>query len=704
MCGIAGIVNLSAPIPIDASVVRRMASAITHRGPDEDGYFHRPGLAMANRRLSIVGLHDGKQPISNEDGDISVVFNGELFDYPEVKAQLEGNGHHFRTHCDTELIPHLYEEHGEGVFEKLRGQFAIALWDERKQQLLLARDRFGICPLYWSQQGDYLLFASEIKALLASGMIAARPDVRGINHAFTFFATPGPVTCFEGINCLLPGRYLRILPSPHWGRGAGGEGASTDSNGVHSLGNTPLTPSPPAGRGEKIVERVYWEIDFPDEGQEEVRDFRTFGSNASSPVIDEFEAVMKRAVERRLRADVPVVSYLSGGVDSSLVVALACAQRRGEGKGPIPTFTIAVQDPTLNEKSEAALVAKHIGAEAIVVDCGRQEVLDTYPALIRAAETPVIDTACAALLMLARKVHEKGYKVALTGEGADEWMAGYPWYKIQRLLGALDIIPGLELSGVVRRAYLRLTGAPAVSADAMKRVQEAIGGPNAWLNIYGLFGSSKVRFFSQDMWDRLGDHLPYADLKLNLDRAKKWHPLNRSLYLGARVMLPGLLLASKGDRVAMNSSVETRYPFLDEEVFAFLAKLHPSWKMRGLRDKLILRYLADRWVPSSIAWRRKAMFMAPFDGFHANTLPTFVDQLLSPESLKKTGYFDPAAIAHWRGAFRQMREGSTQRTMVEMGLVGVVGTQLWHHTYIGGGLADLPAWSPPASRESHVFV
>ena len=659
MCGIAGIVNLTEPTAIDPQIVRRMADAITHRGPDEDGFYFRPGLGMANRRLSIVGLADGKQPISNEDRSISVVFNGELFDYPEVKAQLQAKGHQFRTHCDTELIPHLYEDLGEGVFEKLRGQFAIALWDERQQQLLLARDRFGICPLYWSQQGNLLLFASEIKALLASGLIPVRPDPRGINHVFTFFATPGPVTCFAGVNCLLPGRYLKI------------------ANG-------------------SIEEKIYWQIDFPDAGHEELRDFKRFGNNANSPVIDEFEAVMKHAVERRLRADVPVVSYLSGGVDSSLVVALACAQRRSEGKGPIPTFTISVQDdPTLNEKSEAHEVAKHVGCEEIIVDCGRQEVLDTYPELIRAAECPVIDTSCAALLMLARKVHQAGYKVALTGEGADEWMAGYPWYKIHRVLGMLDFIPGVPISGLARRAYLRVTGAPKVSWDAAHKVQQAIGGDNAWLNVYGLFGSSKARFFSAGMWEQLGDHLPYADLQLNLERAKKWHPLNRSLYLGARVMLPGLLLASKGDRVAMNSSVETRYPFLDEEVFGFLAKLHPNWKMRGLRDKLILRHLADRWVPKSIAWRRKAMFRAPLDGFHTTTMPTFVDQLLSPESLKKTGYFDVAAIGHWRNAFRAMR--GNQRTMVEMGLVGVVATQLWHHTYMGGGLAELPAWSPPST-------
>ena len=187
-----------------------MADAIVHRGPDEDGYFSRPGLMMANRRLSIVGLADGRQPIHNEDRSVSVVFNGEFFDYPEVRVDLEKRGHHFRTHCDTEILPHLWEDHGEGMIEKLRGQFAFALWDEKKQTLTLARDRFGICPLFWTKQGNFFLFASEIKALLASGMVEAKADVRGINHVFTFFAMPGPVTCFEGINCLLPGHFLTI--------------------------------------------------------------------------------------------------------------------------------------------------------------------------------------------------------------------------------------------------------------------------------------------------------------------------------------------------------------------------------------------------------------------------------------------------------------------------------------------------------------
>jgi asparagine synthase (glutamine-hydrolysing) len=209
---------------------------------------------------------------------------------------------------------------------------------------------------------------------------------------------------------------------------------------------------------------------------------------------------------------------------------------------------------------------------------------------------------------------------------------------------------------------------------------------------------SKLRFYSQEMHKELGEHIPYEDLSFNLDRLRRWDPLNRSLFFGARIMLPGLLLASKGDRVAMHSSVETRYPFLDEEVFSFLSRLAPRWKLRRFTEKYILRLLGERWLPRQIAWRRKRMFRAPFDSFHANNPPVFVEQLLSEKSLRKTGYFDPQSVHHWRQAFRGLRPGSNQRVSVEMGLVGVLSTQLWHHTFIDPTLADLPAYSSSIHR------
>jgi asparagine synthase (glutamine-hydrolysing) len=278
--------------------------------------------------------------------------------------------------------------------------------------------------------------------------------------------------------------------------------------------------------------------------------------------------------------------------------------------------------------------------------------------------------------------------VALTGEGSDEWLAGYPWYKLHRLLSLLDFIPGLPLSWLARRAYLRLTGAPRFPWSNTVRIREAVGGDNAWLNLYGMVALSKFRFYSPALRESLGDYLAYADLGLNVERMRRWHPLNRALCMAGRIHLPGLLLNGKGDRVAMHSSVETRYPFLDEEVFAYLAPLHPRWKLRRLTDKYVLRKLAERWLPPQIAWRSKAMFRAPFDSFHSAGRPAYVDQLLSEESLRKTGYFDPQAVGHWRQAYQGLRAGSHQRTSIEMGLVAVLSTQLWHHTYLAS-LADL---------------
>ncbi len=652
MCGIAGIVDLSGSRQVPPGILTRMADAITHRGPDEDGYLDEPGIGLANRRLSIVGLADGKQPIWNEDRSVVTVFNGEFFDYREAKAKLEAKGHQFRTHCDTELIPHLWEDHQEGMFEHLKGQFAIALWDRKRHCVILARDRFGICPLFFSQQGDWLLFGSEIKALLASGFVEAKADLRGIDQAFNFFAVPGPATCFAGVTCLQPGQYLRIQ-------------------------------LPTSGQPATIEKKYYWRIDFPDWGQEE--------DTNPKALVDEFERVMLGAVERRLRADVPVVSYLSGGIDSSIVVAMA-AKIRGQ---TIPTFTIQIMDPKLDETSQAAVVSRHIGSTPVVVQVGDAEVLQSYPDLIRAAEAPVIDTSCTALLRLARTVHQHGYKVALTGEGSDEWLAGYAWFKIHRLLGMMDWLPGIKPSYWMRRLALVLMGAPKGSGKAMKRVYEAVRSYTSYQDIYGIMGTSRLRFYSPETLERLADYQPYLELDPNFDRIERWHPLNRAFFWAGRVHLPGHLLSLKGDRVAMNSSVETRYPFLDENVFNFLARIHPRWKLRGFKDKYLLRLLCERYLPKEVAWRPKGMFRAPLDSFFDHEVPAFVEQLLSDESLKKTGYFNVEAVQYWRKLSRNRQLRMQQRSSVELGLVAVVATQLWHHLFIDGSLADLDTNARP---------
>lgn len=648
MCGIAGIIDLSDQRPVAEDIVRKMTRAIFHRGPDEEGYHFAPGIGLGMRRLSIVGLADGQQPVVNEDCSVTAIFNGELFDHLAKRAELEAKGHRLIKHCDTEILPHMWEEHRQGMWERLRGQFAIAMWDVKERRLQLGRDRFGICPLYWSRQGDWLLFASEIKALLASGMVPARPDRRGIDHIFSFSALPGPITCFEGVQLLRAGHYLDI------------------------------SPALPNGRTSEITERAYWEMDFPDAGEEE-------SGQDPKKLVDQFEEVLLRAVDTRLKADVPVGSYLSGGVDSSMIAALA-VHLKGES---INTYTIRVNEPGLDELDAANLIARHIKTKPpIVQEFSKEDAINTYPELLRAAEAPVVDTSCAALLQLARKVHECGQKVVLTGEGADEWLIGYPWYKAAKILDWLDFIPALDLSARVKRAYLKFNDVPQYPRQFRTDVEAATGGKNAWIDAYGMLSISKLRFYSDSMHVVREQSNPWLDLQMPVERAKRWDPLNRGIWVAGRVTLAGHLLQGKGDRVAMHSSVEVRYPFLDEDVFNFLAKLDPKWKLNGFRDKHLLRLLAERWVPKSVYDRRKVIFRAPLDSFHLDPEPAYIADILSEESLRKTGYFDPAAVRHWRQTYRQMRPGSLPRLSVEGGLTAVVATQLWHQLYIDSSLTD----------------
>ena len=674
MCGIAGMIDLNGRRTAPHGVVARMARAIYHRGPDDDGFLTGTGLELANRRLSIVGLRDGKQPIGNEDGTVWTVFNGEFFDYPEQRKDLESKGHAFRTHTDTEIIPHLWEDHREGMVDKLRGQYAVCVWDKRTNEVLLTRDRSGICPLFYAVRKhdgtDWLLFASEMKALFASGVVEPKADWRGLGHVFTFFAMPGPVTVFDGVSMLQPGHFLHF-----------------------KLGQT--TPA------ESQRQRPYWRVTYPDRGQEE------YGADEAK-VVDGFERVLTAAVGRRLRADVPVVSYLSGGVDSSLVVAMA---NKALGR-PIPTFTISIQNEGMNEESEALQVARHLGCEPVVVKTGHDDLRDGYPELIAAAEIPVVDTSCLALLQLARSVHRHGYKVALTGEGADEWLGGYSWFKANKAIGFLDRVPGVPLGGLARNLFLRATGQPRFPLRNYRNTQRTLGGPNGWMDLYGMMSLNKLRFFAPALKEQALAHSPWDDLNLSPD-LHRWHPFNRQMYLGSRIMLPGHLLTSKGDRVAMHSSVETRYAFLDEDVTAYIATLHPRWKLRGLmRDKFVERKVAERWLPKDIAWRRKKMFRAPMDAWLGGVAPTaqntWIEQVLAPESLRKAGYFEPEAVAAARAKLPTMRRG-LGRTGLEMGLTAVTATQVWHHLYLGGGLCDLypmrsAEWgmrnpdSPPAGR------
>jgi asparagine synthase (glutamine-hydrolysing) len=649
MCGIAGAVDLSGRRAFSAERLAAMLAAIAHRGPDDDDVHFEPGLALGSNRLAIVDPLGGRQPICNERGDVWVAFNGELFDFPELQTELLARGHRLTTRCDTELWVHRYEELAEEVFRRATGQFAVSLWDRSRRTLYLARDRVGICPLFYAERDGWLLWASEIKALLASGLVAARPDVRGINHFFTFICAGTSRTCFDGVRSIPPGYWLKV-------------------------------------RDGRFELRQYWDLDFPDAGQE-----RRYSDSREG--VDEFEHLLRRAVRRRLRGDVPVASYISGGLDSTAVLALG-SQERGR---PLASFTVGLEQAGPDERPRAAESAAALGSSLTTVTMDRVQIAEAYPALIRAAEYPVLDTSCACMLRLAARVHAAGYKVVLTGEGADEALAGYVWFRTERMGNRVANWCGSLLPRLLHRAILATIGGggahrpPWAAMAGVRTVQQELA---------ELFGQTRERLFSDGMWERLGNHSPFADLNLSNRRIARWHPLNRSLYVGYKTMLPGLLLAAKGDRVAMHSSVETRYPFLDEAVVEYCATIDPEYKLRNLTDKWLLRRVAEKALPPAIANRPKTMFRATMArAFLGPNRPHWVDQLLSPESLQRTGYFDSRAVAAVRAWQSREPLWTTVRSFTfDMAITAVIATQLWHHSYCGGGLADLPTWTPPATR------
>ena len=639
-------------------MLNRMAAAIQHRGPDEFGSRVEPGIGLASRRLSIVDIEGGQQPVSNEDGSVFAVFNGELFGHADLRAELESCGHRFRSRCDSEVVVHLWERDGEQMFQHLKGQFAFALYDTRSQVLILARDRVGICPLHWSEIDDTIYFGSEIKAILASGQVAAAADAKGLDNIFSMFAVPGRRTPFRGVSSVLPGHYLKIQIGKQGARGT-------------------------------LQEHQYWDFDFPDRGDE-------WQPSRDADVVDAFEDVFYRAVERRLQADVPVVGYLSGGVDSATVMAVA-SQIKQE---PLHGFSIAIESKFFNESDAARRNAEAIGCRQTVITCSSQRLLDSYEHLIWAAENPVVDTSSAALHLLAQEVHKHGYKVTLTGEGADEALGGYPWFKINRLLNCLD--RGRFCPSQVSRRLVAYMAAPHTKHRDQRRIQLALGGRVAPADIYGLMQSTRQAFYSENFIDQLEDSIPFEELQLNREGMQRWDPLNQSLYVGYKTHLPGLLLNHKSDRVAMANSVEARYPFLDEDVIDFCAKLPVKWKLRGiLRDKVILRRMAEKLLPAQVARTPKKMFRAPTGGMLFDSTSGYASQLLSRESLQRTGYFDPDAVQRALKRRGSHLRPPGRKCFEEMGLVAVYGTQLWHHLFVDHQLCELPVPNSDSLKAPH---
>ena len=607
MCGIAGIVALAASAPPPAiDALERMACALAHRGPDELGLYRDARGGLAHARLSIIDLSTGQQPLSNEDGTLWVTFNGEIYNYVELTEELAALGHVFRTRSDTEVIVHAFEQWGNDAFARFNGQFAIGLWDSRRQRLVLARDRMGVRPLHYAEHEGSLYFASEVKALFAGAPSLPRAfDPLGIAETFTFWSVVAPRTAFEGVREMEPG-HVRT-----WERGA--------------------------SRDE-----VFYAASFPERAED---GFRGSLDDAAAATL----AAMREATKlRMLRADVPVGCYVSGGLDSSVVAALA----REAHPGPFATFSLRFEDAEYDETSFQTMMASHLGTEHCEIVVSRADIAACFEDVIVHTERPVLRTAAAPLFLLSRLVRERGTKVVLTGEGADEVFAGYDLFREAKVRRFWARHPeSLRRPRLLERLYPYLARSP-VAQKAM--AQKFFGRDLDHWQDAGFShdprwrGTSALqRLFSPALRARIGEHDVRAELLASMPEASRhWSLLARDQYLELRTLLAGYILPSQSDRMAMAHSVEGRFPFLDPNVVALAASLPPAYKLAVLDEKHVLKRAARGLVPAPILARKKQPYRAPDAlSFVHPSATSWVSALLSPSRVEAAGLFDAHAIA-----------------------------------------------------------
>ncbi len=617
MCGIAGMVHREGVA--DEATIRRMCDALVHRGPDDVGVHVKAGVGLGMRRLSIIDVAGGHQPVFNEDKTVAVVYNGEIYNFRELRADLERRGHRFATQTDTEVIVHLYEEHGAECVHKLRGMFAFALHDARTGRTLLVRDRLGKKPLHYAVSGGTLIFASEMKA-----MLAVRPDLAQVDRqallAYMYFGyVPDPATAFQTI---------RKLPAGHWLEFEKGEAR--------------LHP--------------YW--DLPEYGTNDPAD--------EEQVLGELEQRLAEAVRIRLIADVPLGALLSGGTDSSTIVALMAR----ETSRPVKTFSIGFRQEEFNEAPYARLVAQKFGTEhhELIVE---PDLAGTVEQLTAHMEEPFGDSSMLPTYFVSKLAREH-VKVALSGDGGDEAFAGYERYRIHLQDRAYGRVPEWAKRWYRERAHRRVP-----YAVPGKNLAYSIALP--WQDRY-VEGVS-LAAFQREMGILSADFMatdltPLAHFRECLDRAPAKDPLSRVLYLDTKTYLAGDIL-TKVDRMSMAASIEARVPILDHVFLEWVTALAPRWKMRGGRQKYILRKLAERvGVPQEVLNRPKRGFSLPLKHWMRHELKDLVQTVLLESRTEQRGYFNP------RGVRRMLDEHMCGRRDHSPRLWRLLAFELWHRNFL----------------------
>src|SRR5450759_2015724 len=638
MCGIVGIYTNGDTLQSPENLLQRMLSRIQYRGPDESGIYINNHVALGNVRLSIIDIQSGQQPLSSPDGKYWIVFNGEIFNYIELKADLKRLGYFFRTESDTEVLLNSYLEYGSDCLNRLNGQFVFAIWNNEQKELFIARDRVGIRPLFYTRTQNSFVFGSEIKTLFEHPDVKPEIDPVSMSQIFTFWTTITPRTVFKRIFELPPGHFIKIAR-------------------------------------EQTVIQSFWSLNFP-------VDKEACFKGSIDDAAAELEKLLTDAVRIRLRADVPVAAYLSGGLDSSATTALI----KKVAPETLQTFSIGFEDGEFDETPYQQEVSKYLETRHTAFTCTREDIGNYFPQVVWHSEIPVLRTAPVPMFCLSKKVRENNIKVVITGEGADEMLAGYDIFK----------------EGIIREFWSRQPNSkyrPLLLQKLYPNLAQFKGNNKRMLKyFYGYqlqdtdspFYSHILRwrntsniqnFFSEELKSGINGFDLFEDVSRMLPPGfDQYDRLSKSQWLESVIFMSGYLLSSQGDRVAMANSVEGRYPFLDYRVIEFAAKLPPGYKMHGLNEKYILKRMMKNRLPESVLKRPKQAYRAPIaSSFLSSPSREYVMDLLSERDINLTGMFSYNAVKKLIGKIST----STMVTEMEnMALAGIISSQLIYHQYI----------------------
>jgi len=621
------------------------------------GLFINGPAGLAHARLSIIDLSGGDQPIYNEDRTVWVVFNGEIFNYPRLRKELITRGHRFYTHSDTEVLVHLYEEYGAGMFAKLNGQFAFAIWDQKCNKLLLGRDRMGIRPLFYHYLKGRLVFGSEIKALFADSSISRQLDLQTLSDIFTCWSPLGTATAFNNIHQLPPAHYA-----------------------VFSA--------------EGLSVKPYWQLPF---GEPVVT------GRSLANWTEDLQQVLLDATRIRLRADVPVGTYLSGGIDSTYISSMV----KRNFNNALCTFSVSFEDEQFDESSYQTQAVNALETDHRTIRCSAQDIGETFPQIIWHTETPLLRTAPTPLYQLSRLVRKNNYKVVLTGEGADEIFAGYNIFKEDKVRRFWARFPDSEIRPrLLERLYPYIFehkngNAKAFLKRFFKQGLEMTESP-AYSHLLRWRNTSQLKnFFTPEIQKDTENLSQFIDRYASMlpPDFMAWAPLSRAQYTESSIFLPNYLLSSQGDRMAMANSIEGRYPFLDHRVVELACRIPPRLRMNGLCEKFILKQAACDTIPSSIVKRAKQPYRAPISScFFGDSRPAYVNELLSENALKQTGYFDHRKVLRLIKKAGYLGSGALSERE-NMALVGILSTQLSDYQFIH----NFPPYSIYIPKQVNIF-